>query len=60
MEHIDELAKYKTLCQKNKKDLEQISEHIYNNPDPFGCENQNYRQLRQQYDIILTSSKDSI
>ena len=35
MEHTDEFAKYKALGLKNKKTLEQLSEHIFNNRDIF-------------------------
>lgn len=56
----EEFNRYKILCAKNKKMLESVSQHICNSPQFLSHDIYNYAQIKQQYEIMLAASKDSI
>jgi len=60
MELSADLSKYKSLCLKNKKALEQLSKDIIRSGVIFGANSPNQRHLRQQYDMVLSTSKEAI
>ena len=60
MEKAEKLQKYKSLCNKNKKAIESLEEVLSQKKQLFSQQNINYGQVKQQYEIILSASKESI
>jgi hypothetical protein len=56
----EELNRYRGLCLKNRKTLESLYSQISCHPEFLTHEIYNFSQIKQQYEIILAASRDSI